>query len=182
MIELLIKNVSNEEFPRRDNSDKRVLFEEGRKPRPAEEHREEWGFIENESLLDNISYQMQYLEFQILLYNEYQMYLTLESLHFKNIMATIGGIVESALFALVEQEKKKINSEVYAQQTFLSVIDDAYSMGIIGLELKDEFHILRKDRNLMHFSEIDYQEYSAYKMEQANRHIEALSKFIEMQG
>lgn len=177
-----MKNVSSVEFPRRDNSDKKSLFREGRKPRTAEEHREEWGFIKDDTLLDNISYQMQYLEFQILLYNEYQMYLTLESLHFKNIIGTIGGIIESALSDLVWQRREKARGRVQGEPTFMDLIDEAYKLKVIGQGLRKQFHVLRKERNLMHFSDIAYQEYSAYTIGQANAHIEALLTFIDMEA
>ena len=112
-MELLVKNVENKENPRQDNSDKKQLFERGRRPRSAAEHKEDWSFIEDESIRTNISYQMQYLEFQVLLYNDYQIYLTVESLSCKNIMAIIGGtftvfgMLESSIHAAVTQTKRR---------------------------------------------------------------------------
>src|SRR6056297_1143964 len=102
-MELLKKSQNDSNNPRQDNADKVPLFAEGRRPQAAAEIREQWSFIADDGLRENISYQVQYLQFQINLYNQYQLYLTLESLHLKNMMATIAGIVEAALYALVKQ-------------------------------------------------------------------------------
>jgi hypothetical protein len=100
-MELLVKNIENKEDPKEDNSDKKPLFEVDRRPRTAVEHKDDWSFIGDTSIRENIAYQMQYLEFQIFLYNDYQIYLTVESLMFKNIMAVIDGVMEGALSHLV---------------------------------------------------------------------------------
>ena len=89
-MELLVKNIEDKEDPRKDNSDKKTLFDSERSPKAANEHKDKWSFIKNKAIRENIAYQMQYLEFQIHLYNDYQIYLTIESLIFKNIMAVIG--------------------------------------------------------------------------------------------
>ncbi len=80
MINSLIKTQSNTENPKQDNSDKKQLFDSHLKS--ASDYQEEWSFIANANhstksrALDNISYNLQYIEFQIKLYNEYQFYLT----------------------------------------------------------------------------------------------------------
>lgn len=178
-MELLSKQENISGNPRYDNANKKALFSDDRKPRTAEEHRIDWSFIEDEAMRENISYQMQYLEYQVHLYNDYRMYLTLESLHFKNIMAVIGGIVECALYALVEQNAEE-GGYIFDDRTpFIRLIDDAYDSQIIDRELKDYFHALRKMRNLVHISSLDYREYEAYDIEETNRYIGALNKFIK---
>ena len=181
-MELLNKQKNISGNPRDDNANKQQLFEEGRRPGTAAEHREQWSFIEDEGIRENISYQMQYLEFQVHLYNDYRMYLTLESLHFKNIMTVIGGIVESALNALLKQEADKSGYLFDDRMPFLKMIDSAYDLEIIDREQKDYFHALRKMRNLVHLSSIDYKEYSAYDIEETNRYIESLNRFIKHNG
>ena len=178
-MELLHKSENNTDDPRLDNSDKKPLFAEGGRPRSAAEHREDWGFIEDVGLRENISYQMQYLEFQVRLYNNYQLYLTLESLHLKSMMSTIAGIVEATLYALVRQSSEVAGYEFEERRSFLDLINDAYDMQIIDKELKDGFHALRKDRNLVHFRTLKYREYSAYTTEEVNRYLEDLNRFLE---
>ena len=102
-MELLTKSIEHDDHKQDDNSDKKELFSKERHPKKAIEHKEEWSFVESEKVRDNIAYQHQYLEFMIFLYNDYQIYLTVESLLCKNIMVTIASIIESALFDLVEQ-------------------------------------------------------------------------------
>ena len=181
-MELLIKNVENKEDPRQDNSDKPPLFKKERRPRSANEHKDEWSFIEDTAIRENIAYQMQYLEFQVYLYNDYQIYLTVESLMCKNIMATIGGVIESALYGLVSKNMKKGGYLFDDRTPFLRLIDDACDMQIIDKDLRDDFHELRKVRNLVHLSSIDYQEYKAYDIKETNTYIKALDRFIIMQN
>lgn len=180
-MELLKKQVSDTDNPRNDNSDKQELFAEGQRPRSAAEFREEWEFIEDKALRENISYQLQYLEYLVKLYNNYQLYLTLESLHLKTIMATIGGIVEAALYGLVKQSSDKVGYLFDERRSFLDLIDDAYDMQLIDRDLRGDFHNLRKDRNLVHFRTLGYREYSAYTIDEVNDHLSALSDFIAVQ-
>jgi hypothetical protein len=163
--------------PRKDNADKLPLFPTEMRPKSAAEHRESWHMITDAALQENISYQMQYLEFQVHLYNTYQMYLTLESLHLKNMMATIAGIVEAALYGLVRQTSDTAGYVFDERRNFLDLIDDAYDMELIDKDLRDDFHLLRKDRNLVHFRTLDYREYSAYTVAEVNEHIESLNRF-----
>jgi hypothetical protein len=181
MINLLQKTKNNTNDPRKDNSDKLSLFPPELRPRTAVEHREDWNVIEDAGLRENISYQMQYLEFQVHLYNTYQMYLTLESLHLKNMMATIAGIVEAALYGLVRQASDKAGYVFDERRNFLDLIDDAYDMELIDKDLRDDFHLLRKDRNLVHFRTLDYREYSAYTVDEVNEHLSALNHFLSLQ-
>jgi hypothetical protein len=181
-MELLKKTENTSDDPRQDNADKRELFGEGRRPQPAAEIREEWNFIDDEGLRENISYQVQYLQFQVNLYNQYQLYLTLESLHLKNMMATIAGIVEAALYGLVKQASEEAGYLFDERRNFLDLIDDAYDMQIIDKDLRRDFHNLRKDRNLVHFRTLDYKEYDAYTVEEVNQHLEALNEFVATQA
>jgi len=180
-MELLIKAENISGNPREDNANKKKLFSEERRPKTAAEHREQWGFIEDDAIRENISYQMQYLECQVYLYNDYQMYLTLESLHFKNIMTTLSGVVECALYALIEQGAEKGNYVFNERTPFIRLIDDAYDMRVIDKDLKDYFHALRKMRNFVHISSLDFREYEAYDIEETNRYIEAMNRFIDSQ-
>lgn len=125
---------------------------------------------------------MQYLEFQTRLYNDYQLYLTLESLHLKNMMGTIAGIVEAALYGLVRQASERAGYVFDERRNFLDLINDAYDMQLIDRDLQDDFHALRKDRNLVHFRTLNYQEYSAYTHEEVNAHLAALNDFVTMQN
>ena len=54
-------------------------------------------------------------------------------------------------------------------------------MELIDKDLKDDFHLLRKDRNLVHFRTLDYREYSAYTVEEVNEHLKALNDFVDSQ-
>lgn len=178
-MELLVKNIEDKENPRNDNSDKKPLFEQGHRPKSANEHKDNWKFIEDEAVRTNIAYQMQYLEFQVYLYNDYQIYLTIESLMCKNLMAVIGGIVESALCDLVRQSVEKSGYIFDDRMPFLKLIDEAYDLKLVDREQKDYFHALRKMRNLVHLSSIEYKEYGAYDITETNRYIDALNRFIE---
>jgi len=179
-MEILKKNIENKEDPRQDNSDKPQLFSKERRPRTANEHKDEWSFINDTAIRENIAYQMQYLEFQIHLYNDYQIYLTIESLMCKNIMTIIGGVIESALNNLVSSHIKDGGYLFDDRITFLQLIDDSHKFEIINNSLRDDFHELRKKRNLLHLSSISYKEHSAYTIEEANYYINTLNNFTSL--
>jgi len=160
-----------------DNADKKPLFEKDRHPRPANSHKEDWFFIKDDRARENIAYQMQYLEFLIYLYNDYQIYLTIESLLCKNIMIVIAGVVECALFDLVNQSCEKANLECDITTNPIKLIQEAFDLGIIDKEMKDKFHNLRRVRNLVHLKGIGYQEYNAYAIDEVNNYLEILEKF-----
>ncbi len=181
-MQLLQKSENTSNDPRQDNADKKPLFDEDQRLQSAAAHREVWNCIDDVGLRENISYQMQYLEFQVQLYNSYQMYLTLESLHLKNMMGTISGIVEAVLYALVRQGSQAAGWTFDERRTFLQLIDDARDMQIIDRELVDIFHDLRKDRNLVHFRTLEYREYSAYTVDEVNEYLQALDRFISLQS
>lgn len=178
-MQLLQKTENSTGNIRQDNADKLPLFTPDSRPGTAADHREAWSCILDARLRENISYQMQYLEFQVMLYNRYQMYLTVESLHLKSIMATIGGVVEAALYGLVKQGSDTAGYSFDERRNFLDLIDDAYDMQLIDNKLKSDFHNLRKDRNLVHFRTLDYREYSAYTVEEVNEHLVSLNEFID---
>jgi len=160
-----------------DNSDKKPLFEKSRHPNKACAHKWDWVFIADEQARANIAYQMQYLEFLVNLYNDYQIYAAVESLLCKNIMVLIDSIVECALFDLVNQACAKANLQ-YDKKTFQTkIIQTACDLGIITKHMKDNFHNLRRVRNLLHMKGIEYAEYNAYTIDEANNYLRLLEKF-----
>ncbi len=175
-MEVLRKTSAEEEKSRENESIKKNLFAKGR-IRPASFYKDEWLFIEDIRTRENISYHVQYLEFCICLYNEYEIYLTAESLLCKNMMATIAVIIESALFDLVNQAGDKTNFSFNERRDFLSRIDIAFDMKLIDYNMKNAFHDLRKLRNRIHLSGAEEREYSAYGVEEVNKYIEILDRF-----
>lgn len=181
-MELLRKTIVDENDRRKDNSDKKVLFEKDRHPRSANSQKDDWFFIKDDRARENIAYQMQYLEFLTYLYNDYQIYLTIESLLCKNIMVIVAGVVESALYDLVNQLCEKVNLEFDKTTNPVKLIQEAFDLGIIDKEMKDNFHNLRRVRNLIHLKGIEYQEHDAYTLKEANNYLEILEKFREKAG
>lgn len=176
-MELLRKTIVDKEDKHEDNADKKLLFEKDRHPRSANSHKDDWSFIKDTRARENIAYQMQYLEFLVHLYNDYQIYLTIESLLCKNIMVIIAGVVESALFNLSNQSFVKGNLELDKTTNPIKLIQDAFDLGIINKEMKDSFHNLRRIRNLIHLKGIEYQEHDAYTIEEVNNYLEILERF-----
>lgn len=178
-MELLRKTNADKEKSHENESIEKNLFAKGR-IRPASFYKDEWSFIEDIRARENTAYHIQYLEFCICLYNKYDIYLTVESLLCKNIMATIAVIIESALFDLVNQAGKKANFSFDEKRDFLSRIDIAFDMKLIDYNMKDAFHDLRKLRNRIHLSGAEEREHSAYSVEEANKYIEILDKFRKL--
>jgi hypothetical protein len=121
---------------------------------------------------------MQYVEFMVLLYNDYQVYLTIESLLCKDTMVAIGGIVEAALFDGIQVARKKLGLEMGDRTDFTVLLGQAHhEYGLLSKELWHFFHDLRKVRNNVHLRAADFKEHNAYTIEQANECIEKLEEF-----
>lgn len=177
-MELLRKTVKNSEDKRKDNSDKKELFAKERHPHPASFYKDEWAFIEDKGVRENIAYQLQYLEFMIRLYNDYQFYLTTESLLCKDIMVLVGGIVEAALFDLIQSAKHHAGLPMAGRTDFTILLGTAYhEYGFLDENLWHFFHNLRKVRNNVHLTAADFKEHTAYTVEQANECIKKLEEF-----
>lgn len=177
-MELLRKTILDSADRRKDNSDKKELFLKDRHPHTANFYKDEWSFIEDITVRENIAYQMQYLEFLVHLYNDYQIYLTIESLLCKDIIVTVGGIIEAALFDIIASARKKAGLEDAERTDFTVLLGQAYhDYGLIDESMWHYCHELRKVRNLVHLKAADFQEHSAYTIEQANESIEKLEQF-----
>jgi hypothetical protein len=177
-MELLRKTARDSEDRRSDNSDKKALFAKDRHPQTAASYKDQWSFIEDKTLRENIAYQMQYLEFMVYLYNDYQVYLTIESLLCKDIIVTVGGIIEAALFDMIQSARKKMGLEMDGRTDFTVLLGAAYhEYDFIDKNLWHFCHELRKVRNNVHLKAADFQEHTAYTVEQANECIEKLELF-----
>jgi len=181
-MELLEKTTKNKEEKKEDNSDKKELLSIGRHPQNAKHYREEWSFISYEPARDNISYQLQYLEFMINLYNDYKMYLTIESLHCKNMLITLASIFESALFDLLYQVNEKKGLGIDIREDFVSLIELGFRNGLLDGNMKYSLHELRKVRNFVHISSLEHKEYEAYTVEQVNLYLMLLNNFQKRVG
>lgn len=177
-MQLLNKTVTDKTDKKKDNADKTALFAKEHHPQLATSHMKEWAFIADESLRENIAYQMQYLEFMIALYNNYQVYLTIESLLCKDILATIGGVVEAALFDMLQTARLKGGLSASTRTDFTALLGEAYhSFKLIDRDTWHYFHELRKVRNFVHLTAADFQEHTAYTIEETNEAITQLEKF-----
>jgi len=177
-MELLKKKVSFDEEKKQDNSDKKVLFPKDRHPKSADYYKEQWSFVEYLPARENIAYHLQYLEYMSYLYNDYQMYLTIESLHCKNMMIAIAGIMESALYDLLFQlASKKSGVNFEENENFIYLIDSGFQHGLLDGSMKNSLHTLRKVRNFVHITSLEHKEYEAYTIEQVNGYLILLDNF-----
>jgi hypothetical protein len=177
-MELLRKAITDPSDHRNDNGDKKALFTKERHPQTAALYKEQWSFIEDKTLRENIAYQMQYLEFMVYLYNDYQVYLTIESLLCKDIIVSVGGVIEAALFDMIQSRKKKMGLEMDGRTDFTVLLGAAYhEYGLIDKNLWHFCHELRKIRNNVHLKAADFQEHTAYTVQQANDCIQKLEEF-----
>lgn len=177
-MELLKKTILDSVDKRNENSDKKELFPKDRHPQTAAYYKEQWAFIEEMGVRENIAYQMQYLEFMVHLYNDYQIYLTIESLLCKDIIVTVGGIIEAALFDLIASAKKNAGLAMGERTDFTVLLGQAYNeYKFIDRDMWHFCHELRKTRNLVHLKAADFQEHTAYSPEEANEAIKKLEEF-----
>jgi len=177
-MELLRKSIIDSADKRKDNSDKKELFPKDRHPQAANFYKDQWSFVEDITVRENIAYQMQYLEFMVYLYNDYQIYLTIESLLCKDIIVTIGGVIEAAIFDLIASARKKAGMSPGDRTDFTVLLGQAYhDFGFIDKDMWHFCHELRKVRNFVHLKAADFQEHSAYNIEQANDCLRKLEEF-----
>ena len=166
----LIKNITDSTNPKNDNSDKATLLPTGKHPQLAIFYKGEWGFVEFEGARDNIAYLMQYIEFNVLLYNEFQIYLTLESQLCKTILITIASVVESVIYETLYQQSASVD----IRTNFSQLIAMSFEKGLIGGGQKNTFHSLRTVRNNIHLNESELREYLDYNINQVNTALEDL--------
>ncbi|HUC31161.1 MAG TPA: hypothetical protein VMR99_00525 [Candidatus Paceibacterota bacterium] len=177
-MELLRKTIVDRNDHRNDNGDKKPLFTKDLHPHIASFHREQWAFIADETIKENIAYQMQYLEFMICLYNEYQIYLTVESLICKDIMVIVAGVIEAALFDLIESARKAMKMSMEDRTDFTTLLGMGYhEYGFLTRDQWHFFHDLRKVRNYVHLKAADFKEYAGYTVDEANSCVRMLDEF-----
>lgn len=177
-MELLKKMIAHTDEKKMDNSDKKELLAKGRHPQSADFYKDQWSFIDYVPARENIAYQLQYLEYMTNLYNDYQMYLTIESLHCKNMMVTMASIMESALYDLLYQlARKRSDIGFDEKEDFWKLIDTGHRGGLIDGRMKYKLHELRKVRNFVHITSLEHQEYAAYNITQVNSYITLLDDF-----
>ena len=180
-MDLLKKTLGSGDNRRADNANKKELFSKERHPHTANFYKDEWSFIANIDLRENIAYQMQYLEFLINLYNDYQIYLTVESLLCKEMLTTVCGVVEAALFDQIQNAKTKAGVAMGERADFVALLGEAYhSFKLIDRDTWNYFHELRKVRNYVHLKAADFQEHTAYTTEETNEAITKLELFRKL--
>ena len=173
-MKLLQKTQSYGDDRRADNADKKPLLDKANHPRTAKYYQQQWSFIADEALRENISYQLQYVEFLITLYNEYHLYLTIESYLCKDILIAVAAVAEGALFDAIATAKKSAGVRI-ERQDFVGLLGEAYhGFGIIDKDTWHYFHELRKVRNYTHLAAADFQEHMGYSVKEANEAINRL--------
>lgn len=184
MVDLLIKNVVDPLNPRNDNADKKKLFVGEDHAEKADVKRAQWSFVVEDDIGRNISYQLQYIEFLTRLYNEYQLYLTYESLLCKNIMTSVCAIAEAALFSVIGNAREKGGLKGEWRTDFTALLGAAHNEYIlIDDEVWNYFHELRKLRNTLHIHVADFREYKGYGIQRANEAITMLEKLrVQLTG
>jgi hypothetical protein len=177
-MQLLRKTVNNSQDKRKDNADKKALLPRDLHPQTAAIYKTQWLFVQDETLRENIAYQMQYLEFLINLYNDYQVYLTVESLLCKDIIVAVGGVVEAALFDRIQSCRTQNGLDMNERADFTRLLGQAYhEYGLINKDLWHFFHTMRKTRNNIHLKAADFREHTAYSIDEANKCIHNLEIF-----
>lgn len=179
VMDRLRKEIHSKSERKLDNVNKKELFEKGRHPQSANYYKDEWSFIKKKAARENIAYQLQYLEFMVNLYNDYQFYLTIESLLCKNLMVSISSVIESALTSVLEPEYGQITAGTNQDLNFKSMIELAYTKELINRNMKYKLQGLRRIRNSIHLSSVEYQEHTAYEPEDVNRYLDLLDSFRE---
>lgn len=175
-MDLLIKKIVDRDNPRNDNSDKLPVLDKADHPRTANSYKDEWAFIEEEKLRQNIAYAMQWLEWQTKLYNRYQMYLTIEAHHLKGMILTIASVMEAATKYMVDTWSRKSGTRG-SYNTFGELIGFAVDSKIITPVISKTINELRRVRNNVHLYGIIEREYELYKVDRVNDYLRALENF-----
>lgn len=147
----------------------------------ASNHRDDGEFIEDEMLIRNISYHLQYLDFLIQMYNSYSITLTIESLICKNIIIEINLLIEAVLsFSVRYAEDIKKIPHSKDKISYSELIGKAYhEHQIISKDLWHTLHEFRKQGNYRHIQSEEVWELDKYKIENANDAIDILEEVRE---
>ena len=94
-------------------------------------------------------------------------------------MVSVSGIIEAALSSILEEGYKNIRAGTNEDRNFQSMIDLAYTNGLISRSTKYKLQGLRRIRNSIHLSSIEYQEHVAYEPDDVNSYLDLLDKFHE---
>jgi len=152
------------------------MFDKADHPRTANSYKDEWAFIEDEKLRQNIAYAMQWMEWQIKIYNKYQMYLTIEAHHLKGMILNIASVMEAATKYMVEKWAKKAGKQG-GYRTFGELIGFAVDAKIITSSTSKTINELRRVRNNVHLYGIIEREYELYNAGKVNEYLTALENF-----
>lgn len=96
---------------------------------------------------------------------------------FKDVIVAVGGIVEASLFDQIADSRKKAGLAM-DRTDFTALLGGAYhEYKIIDKDLWHFCHELRKTRNLLHLKAADFQEHTAYTIDEANECLKKLEEF-----
>lgn len=138
-----------------------------------------WDAVTDQNLVYNLGYRMQYLDYLIKMYNTYDIDLAAGSLHIQNIRATIASIIDSVLYNMVESACNSANYNFDRDREFRLLIVDACEFEIIDEDMQQELQSLRIDADKSRFATLAYRELDAYTVDDANKAIDILNRFIE---
>ncbi|MSR70477.1 hypothetical protein EXS62_00310 [Candidatus Kaiserbacteria bacterium] len=86
--------------------------------------------------------------------------------------------LEAALFDMISTAKTKAGVPMGTRTDFVALLGEAYhSFKFIDKEMWHYFHELRKVRNYVHLKAADFQEHTAYTVEEANEALTMLERF-----
>ena len=97
-------------------------------------------------------------------------------------MVAISGVVEAALLSILSEGYKSIGESSNQDRNFQSLINLAYTNGLIGDEMKRKLQGLRRVRNAVHISSLEYQEHVAYDPGDVNKYLDLLESFRKELG
>ncbi len=152
----------------------------------ADFYKEELFFIKEGLKRDNIAYHLQYLEFNVYLYNNYDITYNIESLLCKNMLLTLAMIFEAILSDLLREKintYNEVNNIDYRLRnrefTFEKLIGHGFRLDLIDLKSREKLEQLRRIRKNIHPNVPSEREYQAYSIEDVNRFINELNLFME---
>jgi hypothetical protein len=173
----LIISTDEPEFTQKGESKKKSLFSKDTHFTKAHVWRDEWSFINNDIVSRNISYQLQYLEFLVHLYDEYEIYLSMKAHLCKNILVGVNSVVEASLYVSIVDLRKRANLDGDWRSDYTALLGQAYNeYQMISRDLWHFFHELRKERNNLHLQSLREREYEYYTIEKANDALEKLEQ------
>lgn len=103
--------------------------------------KDEWGFVENETLRTNIASELQKVHFDVLLVNEYNVYYSPEAMTLKHAIIAVASVAEAVLEVAVKmiETDPRVLAIIESRER---VFDEFHELALTGIETPEGLRVV----------------------------------------